>query len=384
MVRYILLGLLSFGLSLSSNARIVPIILVNTFDETIGNSCSIDRTTALYFFSELREILDDEIRPIVLEGSHLSKKELEKLYSFDFHDDDFIFIFISSHGGRNTDDKTSFPRIIFPDKEYLSSYDIFERFRKCKHRSLLMVSDVCNSAMDQVPEEDEDHLTSRRPLTSVRGSIVGNQITRENVRKFFVESCFDLLINSSPAYMKALITEHGSLFTSNFFYSLASVLKSEGYVDVYDVIKKTQKLTKMDTETYFKKRGDRKKVNNSNGPYIPIDSLIQDCSNNIRPKYFDKNFGINTIVKKAAAKYRLYGNKYRLDLRINCLDQMACSEIDSVTYYLAKSLNSQIETRYSSTSICTFNVHESTYITAIITFKNGDNVFLRTLVTLPK
>ncbi len=363
-------------------ADIIPIFLVDTFDETVGNACSIDRTTGLHFFSQLEELLGEAIDPVVLEGKSFSKKELEKLYSMDFKDDDFIFLFISSHGTRYATDKTSFPRIVFPDKENVSSFEIFENFKRCKHRSLLMVTDVCNNEISQIPDEDKDNLTSRRPFTPIRGSLSDDEITRKNASKLFSKSCFDLIINSSPANITSLITEHGSLFTTNFFFSMSTMLKSNTCSNIYDIIKNASRLTKVDTETYFKHRGDRKIINDTNCPYIPIDSLISNCNNDILTPYSKERFNLKVDIRKAAWIYRRHGNNYRLDIKTSCSSSIDCKVIESITYYLAESLHSQVVNRGNPSSVCIFNVRESTYITAIVTLTDGENVFLRSFVNV--
>ncbi|MEO7306688.1 MAG: caspase family protein [Ferruginibacter sp.] len=130
------------------------IIVANTNDNSIGNSCVIDKDGTYKFFKQICEVLNVSFKPKIIFGSTYSKKNVDlAITNLRPKKDDIVVFYYSGHGFSNTGDKYFYPYLDLREKtsqKYGGKYalniqDIYESLKSKGARLTVVVSDCCNS-----------------------------------------------------------------------------------------------------------------------------------------------------------------------------------------------------------------------------------------------
>ena len=186
-------------------------------------------------------------------AEHLFSETNFKGANFDnFHSDvhsksdDIICVYISSHGARNSYDQNPFPQILFRSNEGHSPLRAFIALKKIPHRTILFIIDACNGnredliAISNTAEEREVFEKSFPEISPVTVT----RLKQSNIRRMFVDNCFDAIITSSEPGKKSFIfKKNGSLFTNNLYSSLINTWSSNNRYKIEDALLVTGEAT---------------------------------------------------------------------------------------------------------------------------------------------
>ncbi len=167
-------------------AKIHLIIVANTNDRTIGESCAKDKEDYQDFFKGVANFLGVSLSTTDISGSKYNKAALENaLSSLRPGSNDIVVFYYSGHGFRKTNDGRRYPYIDLRATPTQSFYqesmqmeDIFNTIKRKGARLNLVVSDCCNESVDANPATGSA-LSRTRSMQSW---------SEQNIRNLFMNS----------------------------------------------------------------------------------------------------------------------------------------------------------------------------------------------------
>ncbi|MGG9962837.1 caspase family protein [Ferruginibacter sp. SUN106] len=185
------------------------IIVANTEDESIGNTCVLDKDRTLKTFKDLAEYLGIGFDPKVIFGSDYNKQNVQNaIQSLNPGAKDIVVFYYSGHGFSNQNDTRQFPNMALSNKSYedalassMNIEDVFSTIKKKGARFNLVFSDCCNNNPD-----DKASVSCDIPRT--RSSSLG----------WSLDNCKTLFMNEKPMSILMTAATKGELSNGNASY----------------------------------------------------------------------------------------------------------------------------------------------------------------------
>lgn len=243
------------------NTKLFLIIAANTLDPDIGPTCESDRKATESTFKDLTEFLGIKLVSNVIYGNDYSKKNVETaIQSLNPSPNDIVVFYYTGHGFSMTDNH-QYPHIALTAKQYesatansLNMEDIYSRIREKGARFNLILSDCCNSPIDNA--------SAIIPVTVAR--------TRTSQVGWDLDNCKSLFLDPKPSSILMTAASRnelscglpaGGLFTQSLRSSLIDYFSK-----FHNNVSWSEVLTSIKNDTI--KRADHTKHADDNGQYI--------------------------------------------------------------------------------------------------------------------
>ncbi len=187
-------------------AQLHLIVVANTKDITIGNTCVVDRDRTVKMYHDLAEFLQIGFDPKVISDNNFSKANVENtVANLNPGPRDIVIFYYSGHGFRDPDNSKQFPRLALINADYQSIVensvnieDIYNLIKRKGARFNLVISDCCNNG-----EDDRNEISCDVPQT--RSSAIG----------WSLENCKALFMSDKPMSILTTAAQKGELSSGN-------------------------------------------------------------------------------------------------------------------------------------------------------------------------
>ena len=182
------------------------IIVANTEDDKIGNTCMLDKNRTLKMYKDLAGFMGVAFKPKEIFGDTYSKENVQKAV-MDLYpaSQDIVVFYYSGHGFSDPGAGRQFPNMALSGKSYedakrnsWSIEDVFNIIKKKGARFNLVISDCCNNSLD-----DNPNITCDIPQT--RTSELG----------WSIENCKTLFMNPKPTSILVTAAQKGEMSSGN-------------------------------------------------------------------------------------------------------------------------------------------------------------------------
>ncbi len=204
-------------------AQLHLVIVANTEDETIGNTCMLDKDRTYKTFKDLAEFLGIGFESKVIFGSDYSKENVQVAVSaLKPSARDIVVFYYSGHGFRDDKGNSQFPNMALSNKSYedavkssINVEEVYNNIRTKGARFNLVISDCCNNAPD-----DRETISCDIPRT--RSSTIGWSL--ENCKALFMTNTPMSIIMTAakPGEKSTGNSSYGGFFTNQFRTNLTS------------------------------------------------------------------------------------------------------------------------------------------------------------------
>lgn len=202
------------------------VLVANTEDKSIGNSCVVDKNATYNTFKDVAEYLGITFKPTVIAGTDFSKKNVDlALRNLKPGPTDIVVFYYSGHGYNEVNSPALYPFLDLRDKSYqnvggeytINIETIYNNIKAKGGRLNLVVSDCCNSDPFKT-----NNISTDGPTT--RTSSIGWNMN--NCKALFLNNTpFSLLITAAAkGELSAGNSNKGGIFTFNFRESLEKYL----------------------------------------------------------------------------------------------------------------------------------------------------------------
>lgn len=190
-------------------ARLHLVIVANTEDETIGNTCVLDKDRTLKTFKDLAEFLGIGFNPKVIFGNTFNKQNVQTaVQSLYPSPKDIVVFYYSGHGFNDPKANKSFPNMALSNKSFedalassLNIEDVYNDIKRKGARLNLVISDCCNN-------DPEDKMDMSCDIPRTRSSTLG----------WSLENCKALFMNEKPLSILMTAAQKGEKSTGNGTY----------------------------------------------------------------------------------------------------------------------------------------------------------------------
>lgn len=182
------------------------IIVANTEDDKIGNTCMLDKNRTLKMYKDLAGFMGILFKPQEIYGDTYSKENVQKAV-LDLYpgSQDIVVFYYSGHGFSDPGAGRQFPNMALSGKSYedakrnsWSIEDVFNIIKRKGARLNLVISDCCNNSID-----DNPNITCDVPQT--RTSELG----------WSIENCKTLFMNPKPISILVTAAQKGEMSSGN-------------------------------------------------------------------------------------------------------------------------------------------------------------------------
>lgn len=182
------------------------IVVANTEDLNIGNTCKLDKDRTLKMYKDLAAFMNIEFKPKEIYGDTYSKENVQKAV-MDLYpgSQDIVVFYYSGHGFSDPGATRQFPNMALSGKSYeeakLNSWsieDVFNIIKKKGARLNLVISDCCNNS-----PEDNPNITCDIPQT------------RTSELSWSIENCKTLFMNPKPTSILVTAAQKGEMSSGN-------------------------------------------------------------------------------------------------------------------------------------------------------------------------
>ncbi|MBI1344470.1 MAG: hypothetical protein GC171_16225 [Terrimonas sp.] len=198
------------------------IVVANTEEKIIGNTCRIDKESVLKTYSELSEFLGIQFKPTVIADKDFSKVNVDNaINNLRPGNRDIVVFYYSGHGFNEARDGYQFPYLDLRDKSYqtyggqyaLNIEAVYQKIKAKGARLNLVLSDCCNNDPSQTNNTSTD-------VASTRASQIGWSL--EKCKALFMSDQRQsiLMTAASKGELSGGNSNSGGIFTFNFIGSL--------------------------------------------------------------------------------------------------------------------------------------------------------------------
>ena len=182
------------------------IIVANTEDDKIGNTCMLDKNRTMKMYKDLAGFLGISFNAKEIYGDSYSKENVQKAVTALYPaSQDIVIFYYSGHGFSDPGVGRKFPNMALSGKSYedakLNSWnveDVFNIIKRKGARLNLVISDCCNNSLDDNPT-----ITCDIPKT--RSSDLG----------WSLENCKTLFMNPTPTSIIITAAQKGEMSSGN-------------------------------------------------------------------------------------------------------------------------------------------------------------------------
>ena len=182
------------------------IIVANTEDDKIGNTCMLDKNRTMKMYKDLAGFMGISFNPKEIYGDTYSKENVQKAV-MDLYpaSQDIVVFYYSGHGFSDAGAGRKFPNMALSGKSYEEAKangwnveDVFNIIKRKGARLNLVISDCCNNSLD-----DNPIITCDIPKT--RSSELG----------WSLENCKTLFMNATPTSILITAAQKGEMSSGN-------------------------------------------------------------------------------------------------------------------------------------------------------------------------
>ncbi len=138
------------------NRTMYLIVVANTLDSSIGNSCKLDTARIVRVFSQISAYIGSKLRIQTYCGQAFGKQQIvSAIKVLKPSEKDIVVFYYTGHGFRRTTDSSRFPNMDLRfkheqdyNKESLNIQYVYDQLRKKKANLTLVLGDCCNSHID--------------------------------------------------------------------------------------------------------------------------------------------------------------------------------------------------------------------------------------------
>lgn len=190
-------------------AQLHLVVVANTDDEIIGNTCLLDKDRTVKTFKDLAEFLGIGFQSNVIFGGNYNRQNVQNAVSaIAPQKNDIVVFYYSGHGFKDANSNRQFPNMILTNKSFenvdansVNVEDVYNIIKNKGARLNLVFSDCCNNAPD-----DRATITCDVPRT--RNSALG----------WNLENCKALFMNSKPMSILMTAAQKGEMSTGNLTF----------------------------------------------------------------------------------------------------------------------------------------------------------------------
>lgn len=185
------------------------VIVANTDDDLIGNTCVLDKDRNLKMFKDLAEFMGIGFDSKVIFGADFSKQNVASaVNNLQPNAHDLVVFYYSGHGFNDPNANRSYPNMALSNKSFddamassMNIEDVYNTIKAKGARFNLVLSDCCNNRPD-----DRAILSCDVPRT--RSTTLG----------WSLENCKALFMNEKPISILATAAQRGEQSTGNISY----------------------------------------------------------------------------------------------------------------------------------------------------------------------
>ena len=182
------------------------IIVANTEDDKIGNTCMLDKNRTLKMYKDLAGFMGIAFNPKEIYGDTYSKINVQNaVMALNPSAQDIVIFYYSGHGFSDPAAGRQFPNMALSGKSYEDAKanawnieDVFNIVKRKGARLNLVISDCCNNSLD-----DNPNITCDIPKT--RTSELG----------WSLENCKTLFMNPTPTSIIMTAAQKGEMSSGN-------------------------------------------------------------------------------------------------------------------------------------------------------------------------
>lgn len=250
--------------------------------------------------------------------------------------DDFVLLYFSTHGAKSTQDLTIFPQLDIPTV-LVSSYKEHEEIAGKHPKVLITVVEACSGFLDITPQEA--FIYEQGTGTSPQNQLSNTQIT--NVKQLFGLAC-ELIVTAGQPGKNTWATSTGSMFTNCFLRALNQYINlpaDQSHLVTWDNILQQAKQYTFDM------------TSTTPITYYPVWEK-SDCTSKVALVGPMRDTSLVQSVRaelsiKTKHKFLRFKNPYDVSLRVVYTPRNNVT-IDSVTYFLHKTMENPIVTVYNA------------------------------------
>ncbi len=185
------------------------VIVANTDDDLIGNTCVLDKDRNLKMFKDLAEFMGIGFDSKVIFGADFNKQNVANaVANLQPSPNDLVVFYYSGHGFNDPKANRNYPNMALSNKSYedamassMNIEDVYDLIKRKGARFNLVLSDCCNNRPD-----DRAILSCDVPRT--RATTLG----------WNLENCKALFMNPAPMSILATAAQRGEQSTGNTSY----------------------------------------------------------------------------------------------------------------------------------------------------------------------
>ncbi|MGV8136008.1 MAG: caspase family protein [Mangrovibacterium sp.] len=202
------------------------IVVANTFDENIGSACEGDCGNVFTEIKNIAQVLNYKDNLVVVQDFDFSKQKLENAISnLQCNSNDVVLFYYTGHGARAVDDNSQWPQMSLnqngenDNRNYVPLLRVFNLLQEKNPRLLIVLADCCNNVSQRVLPQN---VTKGQTTVSDESNLV------QVYRSLYNDLSGTVLASSSkPGETSIALKDQFSLFTINFFESMADALNGE-------------------------------------------------------------------------------------------------------------------------------------------------------------
>lgn len=256
--------------------------IASSDEEAINNSFKHDLSAMNLLVETISNNVNYDYSKYIFDEKKCNGENFDRIAStLSTSEDDIIIVYISSHGARHPNDESPFPLVQLQPGQLRSPTKIFADLKKIPHKTLMVVSDACNNNLENLPaipvtEEEREVYTKSFPEI---GKVSISDIKKQNIKRIFIEKCFDLILTSSEPTKKSIIYKNsGSLFTNQLVSNMDEFFKLRKNSTIKEILYATGNGTYLESTRVSKMKYNEEKYGaNNHKPYIPY-GIMYGCT----------------------------------------------------------------------------------------------------------
>lgn len=202
------------------------IVIANTFDESIGSACAGDCGNVFTEIKNIAQVLNYKDNLVVLQDYDFSKQKLEEaITNLQCNTNDVVLFYYTGHGARAENDNSQWPQMSFnqndenDSRNYVPLLRVFNQLKEKNPRLLIVLADCCNNISEQVLPQN---VSKGQTTVSDESNLV------QVYKSLYNDLSGTILVSSSkPGEISIALKDQFSLFTINFFGSMADALNGK-------------------------------------------------------------------------------------------------------------------------------------------------------------
>ena len=248
----------------ASGQTLHSIVIADTYDKQLEGPCFSDKETVLAELATISQVLNLKHSNKEIQGEEFKIENIiSSISNISCSNNDVLFFYYTGHGARSKVNNSKWPQMSInlydiDDKSeyYLSLQKVIELLEAKKPRLLIVVADCCNNISNVV-----------LPDISVKGQTTvkdDNKLT-EVYKNLFLKPKGKVIVSSSgPGQFSIAYADQASVFTLNYFKSIAAALNGNIKANWTSVLEISKTLTSKQASLAGQNQTPQYEINISN------------------------------------------------------------------------------------------------------------------------